>query len=116
MIKGLLFVLVIVVLVLRRGMRTIKTLRLERVLVSGQKGGSEPIDGWSPRFRHETRFSRQICGHRIGCEIVVERNVLLEDDHKVLNRIGCFGAVLTLLCGPLPAGDMGQGSGNSDCR
>src|SRR6202011_2003947 len=115
MIKSLLLVWVIVILILRRGMRAIKPLRLKKVLISGQKVRREPIDCWGPRFRHKSRLSRRISCHGIGRKIVVERNVLLENDHQMLNRIGCFGAALTVLCSPLPAGDMGKGSGNSDC-
>src|SRR6202162_2812883 len=111
MIKSLLLIRIIVVLILRRGMRTIKPLRLEGVLISGQKVWSEPIDRWGPRPCHKTGFSGRICGHWIGRKIMVERNVLLEDDHEMLDGIGCFGAGLCL-----PGGDFSKGSGKSDCR
>ena len=111
MIKSLLFIRIIVVLILGCGMRTIKPLRQECVLISGQKVRSKPIDRWGPRLCKETGFSRRICGHWIGRKIMVERNVLLEDDHQVLDGIGCFGAVLCL-----PGGDFSKGSGKSDCR
>lgn len=97
-------------------MRTIEPLGLQRVLVSGQKVLGEPVDAWSSRLGHETGFSGRICRHRIGREIVVERDVLLENNHQMFNGIGRFRTVLTVLCSLLPAGDAAKGRGSRDCR
>ena len=55
------------------------------MMVHVERGG-EAVDLRRARRRHELRLAGQVEGVRIGAEIVVERDVFLEDDDDMLDR------------------------------
>src|SRR5438067_1966944 len=91
MIERLLFACVIVALTASDGLRTAEPHRRRRVRIAGHKSANQAIHTWS---RHigagdESRFSVPIRRHRISGEVVIKRNVLLENNHEVLHRSSC---------------------------
>lgn len=76
------------------GIRSAWTVRGIQVGVVGEKCRSIAINSRSARLGIECWFSRGVKGARICSEIVIERDVLLENHHDVLDGSRCRGIAL----------------------
>ena len=92
------------------GLRTIQTEWLGGVGVVLAQVLGEAVDRGGAVHGHELGFSGRVGGHRIGGEVMVERHVLLEDHHHVLDR-GGGGVGLRGGHGNLQGGAHGQDQG-----
>ena len=86
---------IVVVLVGRSGVRAIKPLRLQQVLISRHEVRRKSVYGRGTWLRYEPRFARRICSHGICRKIVIERLILLENDHEMFDRICRLGTCLS---------------------
>jgi len=113
LVEGLLLVAVGVVLVTGRGLRTVEAEGVDRVGAVRRVAGigvvcqqdafrlavhqcAEPVHRGRIVGRVEGRFAFWVQRNRIGREIVVERDVLLEDDDQVLDRRRSTGCAAIL--------------------
>jgi len=62
--------------------------------VIGQESAAQAIDGRRARECFESGFARRVGRVRVGCEVVVERNVFLKDYDEMLDGRGGRGAFL----------------------
>src|SRR5258708_5700973 len=84
---------VVVILVRRNRLRAIQAERVGgtravrgvQVWIVVEQSVGQSIDRWCVRRRFELRFPSRIQRLRIGSEVVIERNVLLENYHQMLN-------------------------------
>src|SRR5260370_19069073 len=93
--SGGLFIAVIVILVAgyRHAWRDSERVYLVRII--GEQAGREQRIRFRRAFLgNKRRLPRQIERVRIGPEIMIERNVLLENDHDVLDRRGGLGGIV----------------------
>ena len=81
-----LFVRVLVVLVARERLCPINPERVRRVRIPLEQGRGEPVDRRRPRARVKGRLPGWVDGHGVGGKVRVERVILLEDDHQMLDR------------------------------
>ncbi len=90
-VEGFLLGGVAVVLVAGESLARIEPLRLVLVGVVCEQPVVQAVDRGRARQRRERRLTGRVGGVRVGPEIVVERDVLVEDDHDVLDRRGRCG-------------------------
>ena len=92
-----LFRAVVMILIGSCGLRAVQTKRVGRTsavcrievgIARLQTASGKAVDGGCVREGMEHGFSRRICGVGIGREIVIKRNVFLENDNQVLDG-GC---------------------------
>ncbi len=76
------------VLVAGRGLCARQSKRLGRIGIERNQARGQAIYVRGPRSGHERRLSGQVCRDRIGREVMIEGNVLLKDDHHMLDRAG----------------------------
>ncbi len=95
-VESALLVRVPVVLVARRRLSAVQQLRIRQVGVVGQKRPGQPVHRRRVRRGVERRLPGGIGGVGVGTEVVVERDVLLEDHDEMLDgRRGAGTASLT---------------------
>jgi hypothetical protein len=101
-VERLLFGRVIVILVGGRRLRAVEAERIDRTRaitrigggrIVRQKRGSQAVDAWCERRRIERWLARRVGGIRIGAEVMIERNVFLENHHQMLDWCGSAGVI-----------------------
>ena len=85
-VERLLLGRVVVVLVADDRFRAVDPERVERVRVFGQQVFGQPVHAGRVRRGVERGLAGRVGGVGVGPEVVIERDVLLEDDDQVLDR------------------------------
>ena len=85
MVESQLFILVVVILIAGQSLGTIKPLRVCQVRIGCKQSRVEPVDRRCIPRCIEVRLAGRVLCERVGTEIVVERNVLVENNNKVFD-------------------------------
>src|SRR5205807_6628035 len=84
-VESQLFILIVVILIAGQSLGTIKPHRVCRVGIGLQQNHVEPVNRRGILRCIEVRLARWVLCEGIGTEIVVERNVLVENNDKVFD-------------------------------